>query len=213
MDIFGDNWADHWTNIQQSWHDTVTDDDLVLLPGDLSWAMRLSEAAGDIAAICAMPGTKVIMKGNHDYWWGSLSQVQSQLSNNTHALQNNSFVFGNVVIAGSRGWVSPGNKLYDAATDEKLYLREAARLELSLSEARKKAPDKPLIGMMHFPPTSQQGGPTRFTELFEKYGAAHVVYGHLHADGIKTAMPAVLGGIPYTLVSCDAAQFEMTHIL
>ena len=213
MDIFGDNWTDHWTNIQQDWRISVTDDDVVLLPGDLSWAMRTSEAAGDIAEICALPGKKVIMKGNHDFWWGSLTQVQSLLSNNTYALQNNAYIFGDVAVAGSRGWVVPGSKLYDKAQDEKLYLREAARLELSLSEARKKAPNAQLIGMMHYPPATQHGESTLFTSLFEKYGTSHVVYGHLHADGIKTAMPAMLGSIPYTLVSCDAAHFELTRIV
>jgi predicted phosphohydrolase len=212
MDIFGDNWTDHWAKIKDSWISAIKDDDLVLLPGDLSWAMRLSEAAGDIAQICALPGIKIIMKGNHDYWWSSLAQVQSLLSNNTYALQNNSYVFGNIVIAGTRGWTCPGTNLYDPATDEKLCLREAGRLELSLANARKKAPDGHLIGMIHYPPANQRGDRTIFTDLFEQYGAEQVIYGHLHSDGIRSALPRKVRGVKYTLVSCDALKFQVARI-
>ena len=213
MNIFGDHWTDHWSKIKESWHTKVTDDDLVLLPGDLSWGMRIEEAATDIDEICAMPGKKVIIKGNHDYWWSSLSKVQTLLSNNTYAIQNNSLSFGNYVIAGSRGWTCPGTNQYDPKTDEKLYVREAGRLELSLKHARKQAPDTALIVMMHYPPSDSKGTPTMYTDLFEKYGAAHVIYGHLHSGSIRGALSGNIRGVHYTLVSCDATNFEVVKII
>ncbi len=213
MDVFGEHWNGHWDKIKENWLHLVNDNDVVLLPGDLSWAMRLDEARTDISQICSMPGTKVLLKGNHDYWWGSLAQVNSLLFNNTLALQNNSFVSGDYVIAGTRGWLYPGNRQYNAEADEKLYKREAGRLELSLSHARKIAPDKTLIGMIHYPPSDQDGSPTLFTELFEKYGAAHVVYGHLHAASIKGALSGTVRGVTYSLVSCDATHFSLNKLV
>lgn len=213
MNVFGGHWDNHWQRIQQSWRNAVSQDDIVLLPGDHSWAMRLEEAREDIAQICAMPGNKVLIKGNHDYWWSSHSKVKSLLSNQTYALQNNAYIFGDYVIAGTRGWLCPQNKQYDSDSDEKLYLREAARLELSLSEARKTAPDAQLIGMMHYPPSNSEGSPSLFTELFEKYGASHVVYGHLHSASVEGALSGNLRGICYTLVSCDAINFQPIRIV
>ena len=107
MDIFGDHWADHWVKIKENWHSLVKADDIVLIPGDLSWAMRPEEAATDISEICALPGRKVLIKGNHDYWWGSIVKVRSMLTNYTYALQNDSIVFDDFVIAGTRGWDMP----------------------------------------------------------------------------------------------------------
>ncbi len=212
MDIFGDHWTDHWPRISQDWQHKVTDDDMVLIPGDISWAMRLEEARCDLDEIGKLPGQKIIMRGNHDYWWGSLSQVQSLLTGRTHALQNNSFVFGDYVIGGTRGWLCPGNRYYSADSDEKIYKREAGRLELSLAHARRQAPDARLIGMIHYPPTDQSGGHTLFTDIFEKHGAEQVVYGHLHAASIRGALNGVVRGVSYKLVSCDAIGFQLVKI-
>ena len=213
MDIFGDHWSDHWEKIKEDWLNRISDDDLVLMPGDHSWALKLAEAAIDMEQICALPGNKVMLKGNHDYWWNSLAQVNSLLSNNTYALQNNSLNFGGYVIAGSRGWTCPGTNQYNQEKDEKLYIREAGRLELSLKHARKNSPEAVLIGMMHFPPSDKQGSNTLYTDLFEKYGAAHVVYGHLHSSSIKSALSGDIRGVFYTLVSCDATGFKLSKIV
>lgn len=213
MDIFGSQWTDHWSKIKEHWQSAVTEDDLVLIPGDISWAMKLSEAATDIDEVCSLPGIKLIMKGNHDYWWGSLSQVNSLLSNRAFALQNNSFTFGEYVIAGSRGWTCPVSNQYKAEQDEKIYIREAGRLELSLKHAKQTAPDAKLIGMIHFPPSDRQGTKTLYTDLFEFYGAEQVVYGHLHAASISGALSGAVRGVRYTLVSCDAAGFKLVKIV
>lgn len=212
MDIFGGHWAGHWDKIKENWLAVVEEHDLALLPGDLSWAMKLSEAASDLGEICSLPGKKVIMRGNHDYWWSSLSQVNSLLSNDTYALQNNSFVFGEFAIAGSRGWLIPGNYQYKPE-DEKLYVREAGRLESSIKAARAAAPGARLICMIHFPPCDRLGTRTLYTDLFEAYGAEHVVYGHLHASSIEGALSGAVRGVNYTLVSCDALGFKIARIV
>ncbi len=212
MNIFGDHWSGHWDKIREHWLSCVMPDDVVLIAGDISWAMRLDEARVDLDEVCALPGSKLIIKGNHDYWWGSLSQVESLLSNHTYVLQNNSRVAGDVVFAGSRGWTVPDSKQY-APEDEKLYLREAARLELSLKHARKAAPEARLVCMMHFPPANANGAPTLYTDLFEKYGAADVVYGHLHSASIRGALSGVIRGVRYTLTSCDATEFKLVSII
>jgi len=213
MDIFGGHWDGHWDKIRENWHALVSENDAVLIPGDLSWAMKLSEAAVDIDEICEMPGKKIIMRGNHDYWWSSLSQVTGLLTNNTHALQNNSIDLGEYVIAGTRGWLYPGFGQYDAETDEKLYKREAGRLELSLQHAKKQSPEAQIVGMMHYPPTGQAGGQTLFTGLFEEYEVQNVVYGHLHSGSIPGALNGDVRGVHYTLVSCDALEFKLTQII
>lgn len=212
MNIFGEHWDGHWEKIKSSWLEVVRSEDIVLIPGDLSWAMRLDEARGDLSEICAMPGVKLIIKGNHDYWWGSLSQVESLLSNETYVIQNNSRSFGGFVFAGSRGWTVPGSKQYDPAEDEKLYLREAGRLELSLKHAKKTSPAARLICMMHFPPADANGTPTLYTQLFEQYGVTDVVYGHLHSASIRGALSGIVRGVRYTLVSCDATEFKLVKI-
>ena len=213
MDIFGDHWADHWPRIREIWQHTVSDDDVVMIPGDISWAMRLEDARCDLMAIGDLPGNKIIMRGNHDYWWGSLSQVQSALPPRMHALQNNSFVFGDYVIGGTRGWLCPGNHYFSPDSDQKIYLREAGRLELSLSHARRQAPNARLIGMIHYPPADQSGSPTLFTDIFEKYGAETVVYGHLHSGSIRSALNGTVRCVHYKLVSCDAIGFQPVRIV
>lgn len=206
MDIFGDHWEQHWDKIRENWESTVCCDDIVLIPGDISWAMKLSEAVTDLKAICSLPGTKLIIKGNHDYWWSSLAQVESLLFNDTHALQNSAFLYGSYVVAGTRGWLCPGMSQFESS-DEKIYVREAGRLELSLQAARKLSPNGETICMMHYPPSDKNGAPTLFTEIFEKYCVSRVVYGHLHAAGIQGALSGNIRGVDYSLVSCDAVDF------
>jgi len=213
MNIFGEHWSGHWDNVKESWSELAADDDIVLLPGDLSWAMKLIEAKVDIDAVCAMPGKKVLIKGNHDYWWSSLGQVEAMLTNHTYIIQNNSITFGDYVFAGSRGWTCPGYNGFDEAVDKKLYLREAGRLEMSLKHAKKTAPDKELVCMIHFPPTDAKGTNTLFTDLFEKYGATKVVYGHLHSVNGNNVLEGNLRRVEYSLVSCDYTDFKLVQII
>ena len=210
MDVFGPAWDNHAGRISEAWCDAVGEEDLVLIPGDISWAMRLSEAEGDLKLVGALPGKKLILRGNHDYWWNSLSKVRSILPEGMFALQNDAFTFGDVTIAGSRGWTCPGSVGFSEEDDRSIYERELIRMGMSLSRAAK---DKPLICMMHYPPFNERRRPSGFTELFEQYGAKHVVYGHLHDKACKGAFEGERNGITYTLCSADHLGFAPKLIM
>lgn len=154
MDVFGPTWDNHLARIREAWLETVGEEDLVLIPGDVSWAMHLAEAKTDLCTIASFPGKKLILRGNHDYWWNSLAKVRGALPEGMYALQNDAFVFGDVAIAGSRGWTCPGSVGFDEAADRPIYEREVIRMGLSLSGAPK---DKLLLCMMHYPPFKSGG--------------------------------------------------------
>jgi predicted phosphohydrolase len=213
MDIFGDHWADHWRKIKEDWLERVSDEDVVLVCGDLSWAMRLLEALPDLDEICRLPGKKVLLRGNHDYWWSSITKIQEYLFNQTYILQNNHYVFDDVIIVGTRGWTVPnGSTDKTDKEDEAIYAREAIRLSLSLDGARDKREGKKKIAMMHFPPFNEKRQPSEFTQRFEEFGVDQVVYGHLHGEGIKAAFNGTINGIEYSLVSCDFTDFKLKRI-
>lgn len=150
MDVFGAHWERHFEKICEDWRARVLPEDVVLLPGDLSWAMTLEEAAQDIAAICALPGQKLLLRGNHDYWWSSLTRVRALLPEGNYALQNDARVLQGIAFAGTRGWTiaTPAS----SAQDLKIYRREVLRLELSLQDAARKGPGLPIVAMLHYPP-------------------------------------------------------------
>ena len=164
MDVFGPAWDDHAARVERAWRDAVAEEDVVLIPGDISWAMQLDEAREDIAFIGALPGTKILMRGNHDYWWASLSKVRAFLPKGVHALQNDAIDIGGAVIAGSRGWMCPGSSGFDPETDRKIYDREAIRLGMSLQKAGK---GSRIIAMLHYPPFNEKRNSSAFTDLFE----------------------------------------------
>ncbi|MEI3400723.1 MAG: metallophosphoesterase [Christensenellales bacterium] len=187
-----------------AWRERVSDEDAVLIPGDISWAMQLDEARLDIEYIAALPGKKVIMRGNHDYWWSSISKVRDMLPCCMYALQNDTVEFGSVTIAGSRGWICPGSSGFDPETDQKIYDREVIRLQLSLSGAKQ---GSRIIVMLHYPPFNEKRAPSGFTEIFEKYGVEQVIYGHLHGKACRNAFEGIRNGIEYTLCSADHLDF------
>lgn len=205
MDVFGSNWDNHSQRVAQAWKDAVEPNDLVLIPGDISWAMQLKDAEADIRFIGDLPGRKVIMRGNHDYWWNSVSKVRSILPKDMWALQNDAVELENVVIAGSRGWMCPGSAGFDGEEDKRIYEREVLRLELSLSKAER---GKPVIGMLHYPPFNERRQPSGFTDLFEKYGVKTVVYGHLHGKSCRNAFEGERNGVEYILCSADHLEFN-----
>ncbi|MBQ9938827.1 MAG: metallophosphoesterase [Oscillospiraceae bacterium] len=205
MDVFGSNWDNHSQRVAQAWKDAVEPNDLVLIPGDISWAMQLKDAEADIRFIGDLPGRKVIMRGNHDYWWNSVSKVRSILPKDMWALQNDAVELENVVIAGSRGWMCPGSVNFHEAEDQKIYDREVSRLGLSLSSMPKNGLR---IVMMHYPPFNERRQPSGFTELFEKYGVKTVVYGHLHGKSCRNAFEGERNGVEYILCSADHLEFN-----
>ncbi len=211
MDVFGEHWAGHFERISADWREKVTDDDVVLLPGDISWAMALADAKQDLEAIGELPGKKVLLRGNHDYWWNGIGRVRDALPPNMYALQNDCVCLNDTIICGTRGWVLPGEQTN--ADDMKIYQRELLRLNMTLSQARKKSETAPLVCMMHFPPLTDACRDTGFVDLLEEYRVDDVVYGHLHGAGLKTAYRGEHRGIRFHLVSCDGLGFRMYHLM
>lgn len=213
MDIFGPHWADHFSRICEDWRARVSPRDIVLIPGDISWAMQLADAARDLEAIGALPGVKIILRGNHDYWWTSLTQLRAVLPPGMHAVQNDAFDGGGAVFCGTRGWTIPPRE-NACAQDVKLYRREELRLEMSLRQARELAQGRPVVAMMHFPPVTLENLAcgTAFTRLLAAYGVTRCVYGHLHGASIRRGFCGEMGGVRYDLVSCDALGFRLLDV-
>ena len=212
MEIFGSNWDSHWEHIRKAWRERIGPDDVVLIPGDISWAMKLEDAVYDLDSIGEMPGKKVILRGNHDYWWSSLSKVRAALPDNMYALQNDSMTFGSLIVCGSRGWTCPGCAAYGEA-DEKIYNREVLRMGLSLaSVSRNRKEGTLLVAMTHFPPFNERQEASDFVRMFEEHGVNIVLYGHLHGKSCRYAFEGQLGSVEYRLVSCDHLGFEPIKI-
>ncbi len=159
MTVFGPQWAGHPEAIWAHWRETVREEDVVLLPGDLSWAMRLPDAMTDLSVVAGLPGTKVLLRGNHDYWWPTASRLRAALPPGMLAVVNDAVRVGNVVICGSRGWTTPGHDALNAE-DERLLTREAERLSLSLKAAQTlRQPGDHLLMMLHYPPARRAAWP------------------------------------------------------
>lgn len=204
MSIFGDVWENHWDRIEADWRAKVTEEDIVLLAGDISWGMTLEEARKDLDAIGALPGKKVYIRGNHDYWWNGISKIRAALPAGSYCIQNDAMRFGSVVICGTRGWTVPEIGTSLSADDEKILKREALRMEMSLKCAEKLRTDGDmLIAMCHFPPFDSRYSPSVFTELFNRYSVDKVVYGHLHGSRSRAELYVNRGDIEYYLTSCD----------
>ncbi len=209
MDIFGAHWENHFEKISADWLAKVTDEDIVLLPGDLTWAMRLEDALEDVRRVGELPGRKIILRGNHDYWWGGIGQVRRALPEGIYALQNDAMVLDGYIFAGTRGWTLPGSEA--TKDDLKIYERERLRMDMSLKHARRLSADMPLIVMMHYPPFSQAS--EGFTDILGQYGVDVCVYGHLHGAGLQYAFNGERDGIMYHQVSCDGLGFKVRRII
>ena len=212
MDVFGGNWQGHFEKIKQDWLATVQPDDVVLISGDISWAMKLSDALVDLGSLAALPGKKVFIRGNHDYWWNGITKLRdSAPDENFIFLQTDGVRIGEYVIVGSRGWTCPGSNDY-TEQDEKLYKREAERFRLAFADgARLKQDGDKLIAMIHYPPFSLKNEQTLFTDLFEENGVDKAVFGHIHGAAyfpLKTEKR----GVEYILASCDKLQFKLVKI-
>ncbi len=214
MDIFGENWDNYVDVIVKNWNRKVKDEDIVLIAGDISWAMKLDEVIKDIEFISQLKGKKVIIKGNHDYWWHSLSALRMLLPDNFYAIQNDAIKIDNIVICGSRGWTPPEDNKFKTEDDEKLYKRELIRMELSLKQATEMREDGDnLIVMTHFPPFNSRFQENEMQRLFEKYRVDKVVYGHLHNAERKQKMKFNKHKIQYFLTSCDHLKHNPVRII
>lgn len=210
MDIFGVNWIDHEVKIFENWKQIVNEEDLVLVPGDVSWAMKLDDAYIDLLKIDQLPGIKVITKGNHDYWWGTKSKLKALKFNTIYFLQNDYFLYKNIGICGTRGWISKDNDEF-GEKDEKIFNRELNRLKLSLESIKEDV--KEIIVMLHYPPFNIDGSPNEFVEIMKEYKVSTCLYGHLHGEGHKFAVEGDIDGIKFHCVSCDFIDFRPKRLL
>ena len=232
MEVFGPGWKNYAERIRSNWEKMISAEDLVLIPGDICWAMRLEEAVIDLQWIDSLPGTKVILRGNHDYWWSSSAKMQKVMPKSIHFIHNNVFMWKGIAIGGSRLWDTPEynfsgfnvfqeNPKERAKTteeshhkpeeDEKIFVRELERLTLSLSQMPKEAAYK--IAMTHYPPIGADLAPSRASKILESFGVNTCVFGHLHNIRAKSLAFGKARGIDYQFTSCDYLEFVPVKIL
>ena len=216
MNIFGDNWNGHADKIRKNWIEKVNKEDFVVLPGDFSWAMYLKDTYKDFEYLEKLPGNKILLKGNHDYWWSGLSKMNEYLEennfNNINFLYNNSYSVENTIIAGTRGW-----NLTDSEDNEKMLNRECIRLKLSLEDGINKfGRNKEIIVFMHYPPISKAGISNGYTKkyisIMKEYGVKKCYYGHLHGTSHSEAIEGNVDGIEFYLVSSDYLDFDLVKV-
>ena len=213
MNIFGKVWDNYLDEIKLE-AQKLDDDDVLLIAGDISWAMTLEEAIPDLEFIGSLKGQKILIRGNHDYWWKSISAVRNVLPSGVYALQNDCLKIGNVVFAGSRGWTTPEPGCVLPSADQKIYDREILRLRMGLVEAKKqRGENDKLVVMCHYPPFNSTFAKTPFTDMFDEFGVDAVVYGHLHGPNVKTYKKVTIGSTVYYLTSCDLVHNHPVLVL
>ncbi|MCF7851997.1 MAG: metallophosphoesterase [Simkaniaceae bacterium] len=228
MSLFGDKWRDHPKKIEEAWRQHIADEDLVLIPGDISWGKQKDEAMPDLYWIDRLPGLKIISKGNHDYWWPSNKQLKELLPPSIRFVNKTALDIGPYSIAGTRLWdhrgvdfspfiqfrfnpkaTHPGPKTEEEkAHDERIYQSELERLELALKALN---PSKIKIAMVHYPPLNERFEPTPASTLLERYNVDTCIFGHIHniKEGVHL-FDQKHNGVRYVLTSCDYLHFKPT---
>lgn len=207
MDIFGDLWADHAEKIRANWLKKVKAEDTVLLPGDTSWALTLEEAKVDLAWLHDLPGKKILIRGNHDYWWSTLNKMKN-LFEDIDFVHNSYTPAQGYAICGSRGWITPNDSSF-TDHDSKIYKRELNRMKLSLESAVKDGYNQCIV-MLHYPPTNDKKEVSEMQALLAEYPVKHVVYGHLHTKHCwHLSLDGYHDGICYHMVSSDYLNFDL----
>lgn len=216
MDIFGNNWENHVEKVKINWINKITDSDTVILPGDFSWATYLEETCEDFKYLDGLPGNKILSKGNHDYWWTTITSMKKFLKENNfqniNFLYNNSFFVENKIIVGTRGWINTWN----SSENYKILKRENERLKLSIENGIKQFGDKfEIICFIHYPPFYKENDvpdEINFIKTMNNYGIKKCYYAHLHADSHKDAIEGIVKGIDFKLVSSDYLNFNLLKI-
>ena len=233
MEIFGLNWKNHEQKIKENWEKTVSKDDLVLLPGDFSWEMHLKDMYEDFKFLNDLPGRKLLLKGNHDYWWTTLAKMREFVEENKFSnidfVYNNSYLFEDKIIAGTRGWA-----LNDTDNGIKMNHREEERLKISLKSGVESFGDKEIICLMHYPPivteeenqeSSQKKENNKidnqkniklkisnYVQIMKEYNVRTCLYGHLHGESHNEAFEGVIENINFKLVSSDYLDFKLYKV-
>ena len=216
MDIFGDNWQNHEEKIAKDWKEKVKPNDLVVIPGDFSWAMDLKDTILDFEYLCDLPGKKLLLKGNHDYWWSTLNKMRNYLADNHFEnidfIQNNFYEYKNYIITGTHGWI-----IDEQEDNKRLIRREKLRLRLELEAIKEKyGTEKEIIVFMHYPPFVKENNQliNPYLELFEEYKIKTVYYGHLHGTQVYGDIKDFeYNGTTYKLISADYLDFKLKKII
>lgn len=212
MEIFGGGWKDYLSKIKQDWLSKISDNDVVLVSGDLSWAMKIDEAKKDFSFFEDLPGSKIFIRGNHDYWWKSISSVRQMLPISSFALQNDAVKIGNYIFCGTRGWTVP-EKEFPSSEDKKIFDREVIRLNMALDYAKRlQTNNEEIICMIHYPPFNSLKAESEFVKLMKEYKVKSCVYGHIHGYGGKYLKKEKLFGINFYLTSCDILNNSLVEI-
>ena len=215
MEVFGRRWDGYMTRIKNNWERLVTDEDTVVIPGDISWALSLEEAVSDLKFIDSLPGKKILGKGNHDFWWCTMKKHEELFRANEITtisfLFNNAYEDDEYIIAGTRGWYhdEDAKNAPDNADFDKLVRREAGRLRASLTKAKEiqaRSPSKPIVAFMHFPPFWSGKASDELVDILKEFGVTNVYFGHIH--GQYTEPPSFeYDGITMSMISADFIEF------
>lgn len=212
MDIFGSEWENYVLKLQKNWQSIINPQDTIVLPGDFSWASYLQEAKADFEFLNNLNGNKILLKGNHDYWWTTKNKMDNFLKDNgffsIKILHNECVMYKNMAICGNRGW----DLMHSGEEDKKIYDREIIRLELSLKAAKQHNADEIFV-FTHFPPVGETVQENEFTILLDKYDVKKCFYGHLHGESKKSAFEGLIGNTEYRLVSSDYRKFVPYKII
>lgn len=232
MEAFGPSWKDYTDRIQSSWSKIVEQEDLVLIPGDISWATNTQEALKDLDFLEALPGKKLLIRGNHDYWWPSVKKLQEILPPSIHFIHNNSFDWKEITFGGARLWdtyeysfedvieivFNPFGKIKtpeelkkEKEEGEKIFVRELQRLKLSLEKMNPKATHR--IALTHYPPIGADLKPSRASSILEEYEIDICVFGHLHNVRENSLPFGKARGVRYIFASADYLHFTPTLVL
>ena len=222
MEAFGKSWENYHSRIETNWKNCIDPKDLVLIAGDISWAMKLEDAMKDLLWIDALPGTKVLLKGNHDYWWPSNKKLEEALPPSIHFVNNNAFTINHITIGGSRLWDTTEYAFGDYITFvesplvkekpqkpedvQRIYTRELERLRLSLEQLDSNASFR--IAMTHYPPIGADLKPSQASQILESFHINVCVFGHLHNIKKETTLFGEKNGIQYLYTAADYLNFE-----
>ena len=216
MEIFGKVWKDYEEKIQKNWLKQVTEEDIVIIAGDISWGINLEESTPDFKCINSMPGKKILIKGNHDYYFSTKTKLEEFFKENNfntlQYMQNNAIDTEKYIVCGTRGWGKTENQ--NPKDDKKIIAREEIRLRLSLEEGKKiqkeyeeKGIKKDILVAMHFPPFD-----FGFTEILKEYEVKKCIYGHLHGFGHNMIKEGNIDGVEYVMVSCDYTKYKLIEL-
>jgi uncharacterized protein len=206
MARFGDRWVEHTESLAAAWKKQVRPDDVILLPGDVSWAQSMNKLWPDLEWLCSLPGRKVLVRGNHDHWWKDIYSVRKIVEPmGFYALEGDSIDLDGVLICGAMGHIAPDDPYYRADAKKDRYTRELKRLENALEHATaERKPGQPLLLMMHYPPFTSDGKPTAYVDLITWYQPTICLYGHLHRQSEwEVARSGLHNGVHYELVASD----------